>query len=182
MSEFYTVSQYAKIKGKDVGNIRRLLIKGLIPGEKIGNQWLIPKEAEYPQDGRIKSGNYRNWRGLVSLRKNNPDLMRALSRLSDDISKIYGSSLKKIILYGSYARGEQTEESDVDVALIIDDEAVNDEKKHDTMVDAVVEYELEQGVTLSVVPISYGQYGQMRRILPFLQNIDKDGIVLWKEV
>ena len=29
---------------------------------KFGNAWAIPEEAEKPQDGRIISGSYKNWR------------------------------------------------------------------------------------------------------------------------
>lgn len=32
MSDFYTVFQYAELTGKDPGNIRRMLLKGNLPG------------------------------------------------------------------------------------------------------------------------------------------------------
>ena len=35
-----------------------------------------------------------------------------------EIQKIYGAHLKSVILYGSYARGEETEESDIDVIVV----------------------------------------------------------------
>lgn len=53
---------------------------------------------------------------------------------------------------------------------------------HDEMTDIVVDYELEQGITLSIVPIEYVQYQQWNRVLPFYKKIDKEGIVLWKAV
>ncbi len=65
MSEFYTVSQYAEVTGKDPGNIRRMLANGRLKGEKVGNQWLIPKNAQYPDDQRVKNGQYRNWRNKI---------------------------------------------------------------------------------------------------------------------
>ena len=67
MSEYLTVSQYAEASGKDPGNIRRMLIKGILQGEKIGNQWLIPKNTVYPEDRRVKSGEYRNWNHTLLL-------------------------------------------------------------------------------------------------------------------
>lgn len=62
MEGYYSVSEYAKIIGKDPGHIRRMLIYGRLIGEKIGNQWVIPQDAAYPEDNRVKSGEYRNWR------------------------------------------------------------------------------------------------------------------------
>ncbi|MDO4978336.1 MAG: nucleotidyltransferase domain-containing protein [Eubacteriales bacterium] len=178
MSEYYTVTQFAEITRKDPGNIRRLLAYGRLAGEKLGKQWVIPKDAVYPEDGRVKSGNYRNWRKRPGIWQDNPDLMKALLHMSNDLEKVYGEYLVKIVLYGSYARGEQTVESDVDIAVILKDG--NTEQMHDEMTDVVVDYELDQGVTLSVIPIEFEQYKAWNKTLPFYKNIDKEGIVLWK--
>lgn len=178
MSEYYTVTQFAEITGKDPGNIRRLLAYGKLAGEKLGKQWVIPKDAVYPEDGRVKSGNYRNWRKRSGIWQENPQLMKALLHMSNELKDIYGDYLVKIVLYGSYARGEQTAESDVDIAVILKDG--NTEKMHDDMTDVVVDYELDQGVTMSVIPIEFEQYTAWNKTLPFYKNIDKEGIVLWK--
>lgn len=49
------------------------------------------------------------------------------------------------------------------------------------MVDVVVNCELDMAVTLSVVPIEYDNYLTRSRVLPFYMNIEKEGIVLWKQ-
>ena len=103
--------------------------------------------------------------------------MSELKRMAKNLAVLYGDELDKIVLYGSYARGEQTAESDVDIALIL---KTKDDEKHEMMIDIVVEYELDLGVTLSVVPIEYGQYMEWKDSLPFYKNIEKEGIVLWK--
>lgn len=177
MSNFYTVTEYARLVGKDPASIRRLLIAGKLIGEKFGKQWMISKDTAYPEDGRVKSGNYRNWRRMVEQDKVNPELMKSIKRMSKDLAELYGDELDKIVLYGSYARGEQTAESDVDIAVVL---KVTDEKNHEMMIDIVVDYELDLGVTLSVVPIEYGQYMEWKDSLPFYKNIEKEGIVLWK--
>ena len=94
--------------------------------------------------------------------------------------EIYGESLNRIVIYGSYARGEENEQSDVDIALVLK----NKEKQtvHDTMTDIVVDYELENNIVLSVITIDQENYQKWKKVLPFYQNIDKEGIVLWKEV
>ena len=178
MQEFYTVLEYAKLTGKDPGNIRRMLAYGRLAGEKFGKQWMIPQGTEYPEDERVKSGNYRNWRKRSKVWQENPSLMKTLQKMSSDIYDIYGDYLVKIVLYGSYARGEQTMDSDVDIAVIL--KSGNSEQMHESMVDIVVDYELEQGKTLSVVPIDYGQYMEWKKTLPFYRNIEREGIVLWK--
>ena len=178
MEDYYTVSEFAKITGKDPGNIRRMLIYGKLLGEKLGNQWIIPKEAKYPDDKRVKSGEYRNWRQKQAVYHANPKLMKSLAKMSSDLHGVFGNSMYKVILYGSYARGEQEPDSDVDIALILKDKST--ESIHDRMIDVVVDYELDLGVTLSVVPIEMDQYIEWRLTLPFYKNIDKEGITIWK--
>ena len=100
-------------------------------------------------------------------------------KLVEEYAKIVTKNMivNKIILYGSYARGEQTSESDVDIALILKNE--NPDDLHDKMVDIVVDYELDLAVTLSVVPIEMEQYLEWKTTLPFYKNIEKEGIILW---
>ncbi len=43
--------------------IQNLCANGKIPGAaKLGRSWAIPEDAEKPSDGRITTGEYRNWR------------------------------------------------------------------------------------------------------------------------
>ena len=35
-----------------------------------------------------------------------------------EVRKIYGSHLKSVILYGSYARGDYTKDSDIDIMIL----------------------------------------------------------------
>ncbi len=61
-TEYLSVSEFAALYGKDVGNVRRLIAEGRIPAVKIGKQWAIPKDTLPPGDRRVKSGRYRGWR------------------------------------------------------------------------------------------------------------------------
>ena len=44
-----------------------------------------------------------------------------LKELKEGLIEIYGDRLRRLVLYGSYARKEATEDSDVDVLMILDD-------------------------------------------------------------
>ena len=179
MCDYYTVTEFAKLYSKDPGNIRRMLIKGIIKGEKLGSQWIIPKETVYPEDKRVQSGAYKNWRKRASVNHCSPGLLHDLTDMSQKIARVYGECLDKVVLYGSYSRGEQTDESDVDIAMLV--KPGSTEGMHDKLLDLVVEYELNMALTLSVVPIDAENYNEWKKDLPFYRNIDKDGIVLWKK-
>lgn len=178
MSEYYTVSQYSKISGKDPGNIRRMLIQGTMKGEKVGNQWLIPKSAVYPEDRRVKSGDYRNWRQRVKFNSKHPEMYKKLCEMCEAFGEIYGSAIAAVLLYGSYARGQESLESDVDMALVLKADQTDDQ--YDRMIDVVVDYQLDLGITISVIPIEQREFLEWKSTLPFYKNVDREGIVLWK--
>lgn len=62
MAEYLSVTEYAQLVGKDTGGIRRLIAAGRLPAVKVGKQWCIEAGTPYPEDRRVKSGAYKNWR------------------------------------------------------------------------------------------------------------------------
>ena len=179
MVNYISVTEYAKLYGKDPGNIRRLLIAGRIKGIKIGNQWAIKEDTKYPKDKREISGKYHNSKKL-SVLKRDKELMATLTNMANELKEIYGPILANITIYGSYARGTQTDESDVDIAIMLKEKA--SEKVNNKMINCVAKHELECGKTLSAIDIDLNMYNKWKSTLPFYRNISKEGIVLWKAV
>lgn len=60
--EYLSVTQFCEKYGLYSGNVRKLIADGRIPAIKIGNQWAIPAGTPPPEDRRVKSGKYRDWR------------------------------------------------------------------------------------------------------------------------
>ena len=48
------------------------------------------------------------------------DIREVLTSLKKELSSLYGERLKGVYLFGSYARGEADEESDIDVLIVLD--------------------------------------------------------------
>jgi predicted nucleotidyltransferase len=105
------------------------------------------------------------------------DLKEILDKLIPEFEKIFDGVLEKIILYGSVARHTQTEESDIDIALIV--KSYTDEM-YDSMIDVTVDLELEYGKVLSVLLIDYDNFKDWEDVLPFYKNVKAEGVVLWK--
>jgi predicted nucleotidyltransferase len=89
---------------------------------------------------------------------------------------IFGNVLERIILYGSVAKGTQTDESDVDIAVIV---RKYTDDMHDKMIDLTVDLELEYNKVLSVLLIDYDNFREWENVLPFYKNVKKEGIMLW---
>ena len=102
----------------------------------------------------------------------------ALEKLIPGLQEIYGDLIDSVILYGSTARGTQTADSDVDVAILL--RAGATKVMRDQMLDLVVDLELACGKVLSVLCIDYDKFAEWKDVLPFYKNIRKDGVVLWQ--
>lgn len=177
MNDYCTVTEYAELTGKDPGNIRRMLIAGRLDGKKIGNQWVIKNDTAYPEDKRIRTGRYCDWRKRIAFRGKHQKLRGLLDDLVSSLCDIFQDNLKAVILYGSYARGTQTDDSDMDIAVVLQKDI--EESDHERMIDAIVDLELEYNIVLSVVVVKADEYSAWGQKLPFFNNIQKEGIKLW---
>ena len=104
------------------------------------------------------------------------NLQEVFEKMIPGFQTIFGNVLERIILYGSVARGTQTVESDVDIAVIV---RRYTEDMHDKMIDLTVDLELEYNKVLSVLLIDYDNFREWEDVLPFYKNMKKDGIMLW---
>ncbi len=104
------------------------------------------------------------------------NLQVVLNKMLQGLCDIFGDALIRIILYGSIARGTATEESDVDIALIVHNHT---QEMHDKMIDLAVDLELDYGRVLSLILIDYDNFIEWENILPFYQNMQREGITLW---
>lgn len=104
------------------------------------------------------------------------NLQEIFEKLIPGFQNIFGTVLVQIILYGSVARGTQTDESDIDIAVIV--RKYTDEM-HDKMIDFTVDLELEYDKVLSVLLIDYDNFIEWENVLPFYKNVKEEGIRLW---
>jgi len=90
-----------------------------------------------------------------------------------ELGKLYGDRLKDVILYGSWARGEATGDSDIDLLILLEGK-VTSGREIDRMIDVITDINLKYGVLLSVCPISEKDYLTVNS--PLLLNVRKEGI------
>ena len=99
----------------------------------------------------------------------------------DDIVRavlsVMGDDAVRIILYGSVARGDNTPESDVDIAMIIRGEL--DRIADKELTRAVTELDLKYDTVLSVIDVEEKHFRRYKNDLPFYKNIEREGITLW---
>ncbi len=98
--------------------------------------------------------------------------------LVSGLLSILPSQAVQIVLYGSTARGTADPESDIDIALFINDRLTS--RQEDRLSDLIVDMNLKYNKVFSVVDIDQQTYLKWKSVTPFYQNVDREGIVLWK--
>jgi len=90
-----------------------------------------------------------------------------------ELQKIYSDRLKDIILYGSYARGDYSGESDIDLLLVL--EEVRDlAAEREKYIPVVSRISLKYDAVLSVIPFDYLAFQTKKT--PLLLNVHKEGV------
>jgi predicted nucleotidyltransferase len=107
----------------------------------------------------------------------NDKLITTLPVLEFKLKQVFGDKLKKIILYGSYAKGDYDSESDVDILVIIDDKDLRIYNK----LLSKVELELFSsfGLLFSIIPENENYYLKNSDSLPFFRNLSNEGIAVY---
>ncbi|HHT9120587.1 MAG TPA: nucleotidyltransferase family protein [Candidatus Hypogeohydataceae bacterium YC41] len=96
-----------------------------------------------------------------------------LKEFRSEIEKLYGKKLKNVILYGSWARREATEDSDIDLVVVLEGD-VQPGKEIDRMIDIVTDINLKYGVLISIYPAAERDYLTLKT--PLLMNVRKEGV------
>ncbi len=102
------------------------------------------------------------------------DAVKALiSELKTGLVRLYGDRLKSVYLYGSYARGDQDRESDIDILIILD-HLDQYGKEVDRTSRLISDLSLENGLSISRVFVTEGDW--LRHQTPFLVNAREEAI------
>lgn len=88
---------------------------------------------------------------------------------------VYGVDIISVILYGSYARGDYDEESDIDIVAIVKGERLELQQKLKKVWDMSSEISLESGVIVSPTVIPYDEFETYKDKLPYYMNICREG-------
>jgi predicted nucleotidyltransferase len=105
--------------------------------------------------------------------------LNILSYITEKAKEIIGERVAKIILYGSYARHTQDNESDMDIMLLIEEEEENIKKYEEKFMNIVFELSLKYEILLSVILKSNKQFNKYLDVLPFYMNVQNEGIEVY---
>ncbi|MCD8151792.1 MAG: nucleotidyltransferase domain-containing protein [Clostridiales bacterium] len=106
-------------------------------------------------------------------------LKNMLQELSELLRQAYGDKLRAVILYGSVARGTQTEGSDIDIMVLVDGDSAVLRSFWDKLSDVSTEMALKYLEVFSIIDVSYQEYNDWKNVSPFYRNVSEEGVVLY---
>lgn len=109
-----------------------------------------------------------------------PQSMKTLmERYIAQVQEIYGSHLRKVILYGSYARGDFRPDSDVDLMILLDMSDL--ELKAYSQKLSYMTYDFNMDYDLDIKPITKSEEHFEKWVVnyPFYANVNREGVVLY---
>ena len=104
-----------------------------------------------------------------------------LNEYVNGLLDIIGKNLKQVILYGSYARGEQEddeEKSDIDIMILVDVSDLKIKELEKEVLNYSYELDLKYDILLSPIIENINDFNNRLNYITFYKNIKKEGVLL----
>ena len=106
-------------------------------------------------------------------------LAEILSSVCEGVHSVFGDKLENVILFGSYARGEADEQSDIDIMVLVKDIPRDELWKWSRRMNPVlsrIEEEWEYEILLSVILEDVPTFEKYANAMPFFRTVIEEGV------
>ena len=108
--------------------------------------------------------------------------MASLNRITEKVvnaaKENLGKKLDKVILYGSYARGDYNDESDIDILILADIPLKNRWREREKIREIIGRIDMDYDVVLCLSVVDSDTFNKYLPVEPFYTNVLKDGLIL----
>ena len=106
------------------------------------------------------------------------NITEIMQQFADSLRKLLGNTLDSVIVYGSYARGDYSELSDIDVMILVTLTEEKIKKISDEISDLAFEFLMRFGADISPVIINVDHFNYWVDNLPYYRNVRDEGVRL----
>lgn len=97
-------------------------------------------------------------------------------RIAKEANSVFAHNLDSVILYGSYARGDETSESDIDIMVLADVPREELSKYKKSFIALTSELGLMYDIVITVTLKDTYTFNRYLDAVPFYSNVKKEGI------
>lgn len=97
----------------------------------------------------------------------------------EEVKKIYGAHICRIILYGSYARGDFKPDSDIDIIILLDMTDLDLKLYSQQLSYMTYDFNMDHNLDIKPIAKSEEHFKKWCENYPFYANINKEGVILY---
>ncbi len=116
---------------------------------------------------------------MENLALNSETINHVKVEVTEMVKKLIGADLVEVILYGSCARGDYTQDSDIDIALLMRCSRIEAKKYDDILAKIASEFAMKYFAIVNFVSLPYNEFVEKREWYGYFRNIDREGEVLY---
>lgn len=103
----------------------------------------------------------------------NPKIEPIVREFKQELQKLYGDRLADLVLFGSYARGDYDDESDIDLMVLLNDDEISTFTEIRRISPLTSDFILKYSYAISALPVPTQRYYQS--FGPVYQNARREG-------
>lgn len=106
-------------------------------------------------------------------------MLKLFEQYTENIKSIYGFHLKSVILFGSYARGDYHENSDVDIMILLDLPDMNIKEYRHQLSEMTYDFNMDHDLDIKPIAKNEMHFEKWLGVYPFYTNVDQEGVRLF---
>lgn len=107
-------------------------------------------------------------------------MKKILLQYTELLRFIYGNHLNAVILYGSYARGDYDEFSDVDIMILLNLDEMELKRYRHQLSEITFDFNMEHDVDIKPIAKSKELFLKWQESYPFYKNVSREGVTLYR--
>ena len=116
---------------------------------------------------------------MQELALNNETIEKIKLEVPELIKSLMKEDLIEIVLYGSCARGDYTEDSDIDIALITKSNRIEAQKYAGDLAAIATEFAIKYFAIVNFVCLPHNEFIEKKNWYAYFKNIEREGEVLY---
>ena len=103
-----------------------------------------------------------------------------LEKYTKELINIYGEHIKSVILYGSYARGDNTIDSDIDIMILLDISDLEIKEYRKELSYMTYDYNMDYDIDIKPIAKNKEHFEKWLEAYPFYANVKREGVELYE--